>query len=460
MSDPLEEYLRSKSAVPIGTTGADPLETYLNSKKIPKQEGPFSQLANRPEFNAGPPSTIGPDEESHFFPRSLSEAGQDAKNVGLSIYHGARRANDFATNLITHPIDTVTQIGANPGASYRQVMRGVNANIPFANRAVEAIGGPPVESPEDIAATPRGLEDFAGMAAAPGIGKIAGGIVSKGIEAGGNAVTAAGARAVKEAAKPPGTSSIFKAAQRAGAAGGASVGYKMAGAPGAIGGGYVGKQAGETVGRFGDKLAAALAKRHIARTAIPSILETPEAIPVPDNPQLVPLPEELAAQASANAPTAVRLSPLAHEGPSLPGAVPEGAFPVRPPHLDEITGEPVTQVGQGGFSPNEAPTNVDGKVPPRASLKSAIIRDVKRFGDVGSDPGTKTPPWDTAEVPEPPVASQLEQSVRMLSDLKAAAKAGKASAEMIREAINAGMPPQLVSNAVGRIAFENARSSR
>lgn len=381
------------------------------------------------------------ESESHFFPRSFSEAAQQAKDIGLDIYHGARRANDFATNLIAHPVDTAKQIGANPGASYRQAMRGVNSNIPFANRAVEAIGGPPAASPEDAAAAPRGLSDAAGFAALPGVGKMIGGVAAKGIEAGGAALDAAGRAAVREAAKAPGTSRVFKAAQSAGEAAGTVVGGHAAGGVGALTGKVLGKQAGETVGKLGDRLVGALAKRYSAAAAraVPAVEAAEiEPIPVPDNPQLVPLPE---------APPP-RLAPLIPEGPTLPNAVPEGTFGTKPPHLDDITGEPVTQAGQGGFLPEEAATKAapKGNVAPLEKEGQDVLAELAKLKAQGM---TKAPPELAARVkalteklngPPRSFATDVVNTAKLVKMAKSGAKAPairKAAAEM-------GLPDDIV----------------
>jgi hypothetical protein len=116
-------------------------------------------------------------------PSFLSRAAQPFKDIGNSLL----AANDYATRAITHPIDTASAIVNNPGAAMREGMRGVNANIPFANRAVEAIGGPPASSPADTAAVP-GLQSFTNVAAAPGVGKAVGGIAGRAVEAAAPAV--------------------------------------------------------------------------------------------------------------------------------------------------------------------------------------------------------------------------------------------------------------------------------
>lgn len=108
-------------------------------------------------------------------PSFLHQVAQPFKDIGNSLL----AANDFAARAIVHPIDT---FGSNPGATFREGMRGVNSNIPFANSAVEAMGGPPAESPADAAAAP-GANAFGGVAGAGLVGGKVAGIAAKGVEA-------------------------------------------------------------------------------------------------------------------------------------------------------------------------------------------------------------------------------------------------------------------------------------
>lgn len=99
---------------------------------------------------------------------------QPFKDLGNSVL----AANDFAARAITHPIDTLTKA---PGATGREIMRGVNRGIPFGRTIVEGLGGPPAESTADAAAAP-GAQAFGGVASAAVTGKPIGGLVGKGIE--------------------------------------------------------------------------------------------------------------------------------------------------------------------------------------------------------------------------------------------------------------------------------------
>lgn len=139
-------------------------------------------------------------DAAHWLPRSFGEAASMVKNAAVSdarlvrdtavgLGRGVLRAGGFAGQAIAHPIDTTRQIASAPGASFRESMRAINSNIPGASQAVQAIGGPLAESPEDAAAAPRGLRDFVGLASAPGVGKVLGGVAAKTIEAGGEAAS-------------------------------------------------------------------------------------------------------------------------------------------------------------------------------------------------------------------------------------------------------------------------------
>lgn len=402
-------------------------------------------------------ATAAEPQEEHFFPRSFSEAAQQAKDVGLGIARGAKRANDFATNLIFHPVDTGKQIAAAPGASFRQTMRGVNSNIPFANQAVEAAGGPAASSPADAASAPAGLSEFSSIAAIPGVGKMVGGIASKGLEAGGNALSSAGARAVKEAAKPAGTSTVFKAAQRAGTGIGATVGYKTGGAVGAAAGGYIGKQAGETIGGLGDRLVAAMAKRYAAKLPVAAATEAAELEPihVPDNPQLVPLPE---------AP--IKLAPLVSKGPTLATEVPEGTFATSPPAIDDITGQPLTEVGKGGFLPGEAATKAGVKPVPTSAIEDEGQKVLAELADLKAKGITKAPPElqaraerVLAKIDGKPAPRSFRDDVVNTAKLVKMAKGGAKKAAIRKAAADMGLPDEIVSRVLEKppLGHEAAR---
>ncbi len=87
-------------------------------------------------------------------------------------------ANRAATHAIFHPVDTFNAIKAKPLAHAREALRSVNDQIPFANRAVEAIGGPPADSPQDAADAP-GVRALGDVAFAPVGGELLGGIAAK-----------------------------------------------------------------------------------------------------------------------------------------------------------------------------------------------------------------------------------------------------------------------------------------
>jgi hypothetical protein len=88
----------------------------------------------------------------------------------------AMAPSDFAARSVFHPVQTLGT-PEKRAAALREGMRGVNSNIPFANPAVEAIGGPPADSPEDAAAAP-GARAFGTVAGLP-----VGGLAARSISA-------------------------------------------------------------------------------------------------------------------------------------------------------------------------------------------------------------------------------------------------------------------------------------
>jgi hypothetical protein len=276
-------------------------------------------------------------------------------------------------------------------------------------------------------------------------------------------------RAIGEAALSRATAPDFGSgpgpiAKGAGHLIGGAVGHTVGGLPGAAAGYYVGGKAANLFSKAGDAATSALARRFMAQEAN---LAAPNLVELAPPPPRAPL------------------APLVHQGPTLPTSAPPGF--AGAPFLDEISGMPVTQAGQGGFLPGEAATAV-GKAPRRLqiqdasgrdllasppetpSLRADTIRDARKYLDqpydvepsqkgraTPSTAGTKRPDllYD-AEKPPETLESQLERSVRMLSELKSAARAGKATPAMVQEAIQAGMSPHAVAKAVGRETFERA----
>jgi hypothetical protein len=128
---------------------------------------------------------------------TLHDVGQSFANFGK----GVARANEAIGNAIAHPIDTFGGGAAAPVV--RQVMRGVNSNIPLANLAVEHMGGPPETSAEDAARAP-GWEDVGSLAGSAAVGKMAGGIASRAVETAGavaDSAANAGGRAAERTFK-------------------------------------------------------------------------------------------------------------------------------------------------------------------------------------------------------------------------------------------------------------------
>lgn len=134
--------------------------------------GPASQAAAAPKGSAFD-DVLGPAPAAPE-PSFLQQVAQPFKDIG----RGILSANDFAMRAITHPKD---MLASHPGATLREGMRGLNSNIPFANQAIEAIGGPPAQSAEDAQLAP-GAQAFGGVAGAAPIGGMVGGIAAKGLE--------------------------------------------------------------------------------------------------------------------------------------------------------------------------------------------------------------------------------------------------------------------------------------
>lgn len=108
----------------------------------------------------------------------VKQGAKDLAQPFVDIGKGALAANDFAARGAFHPVDTFGDGKA--GAVVREGMRGVNSNIPFANAAVEKLGGPAAESPEDEAKAP-GARAFGSAAGIP-VGNMVGGIAAKAVE--------------------------------------------------------------------------------------------------------------------------------------------------------------------------------------------------------------------------------------------------------------------------------------
>jgi hypothetical protein len=179
---------------------ADDLDSILDAAGAPAAKAPPA-AAPPPAAPAGPaPDTDDLDAALNVAQPGKAEAQQAAQpstfdslwsaakgaaggawDATKAIGHGLKQANDAVANAIVHPVDTFNAIRSNPGAYGREAMRGVNDNIPFANTAVEKMGGPAAESPEDAAAAP-GVRQVGGLAGAPVGGEMVGGLAAKGLE--------------------------------------------------------------------------------------------------------------------------------------------------------------------------------------------------------------------------------------------------------------------------------------
>lgn len=148
----------------------------------PQHTAPPARAGGRPNFDpaqdADEPVELQPTAAPSSLSRGAAAVAQPFKDIG----NGMLAANRFATHAIFHPVDTAQAIKANPLANAREAMRGVNDNIPFANRAVEAIGGPAAESPEDAEAALPDTRAFGAVAGAPAAGEMIGGLAAKALE--------------------------------------------------------------------------------------------------------------------------------------------------------------------------------------------------------------------------------------------------------------------------------------
>jgi hypothetical protein len=283
--------------------------------------------------------------------------------------------------------------------------------------------------------------------------------------------SAAGAadRAIGEAALSRATAPDFGSgpgpiAKGAGHLIGGAVGHTVGGLPGAAAGYYVGGKAANLFSKAGDAATSALARRFMAQEAN---LAAPNLVELAPPPPRAPL------------------APLVHQGPTLPTSAPPGF--AGAPFLDEISGMPVTQAGQGGFLPGEAATAV-GKGPRRLqiqdangrallasppetpSLRADTIRDARKFLDQpyeteaspkgrasAATAGSKRPDvlFDQPGAPTG-IADQLANSVRILSELRSAKLAGELTPQQIQDAVKAGMSPPAVAKVAGREAFDAA----
>jgi hypothetical protein len=300
---------------------------------------------------------------------------------------------------------------------------------------------------------------------------------------------ALGAAALTRATSPDFGTGPGMFSKLAGKGVGMAVGGATHGPVGLLVGHDLGGRAANLFSKAGDAATSALARRYVSQELSGAVLGAP-MVDLQAARNTFQLPEFGAPRATGFSaetppvPTRPPLAPLVPQPRPLP-PVPNGAF--GSPFLDEISGMPVTQAGQSGFLPGEAATAV-GKAPRRLqiqdasgrdllasppetpSLRADTIRDARKYLDqpydvepsqkgraTPSTAGTKRPDllYD-AEKPPETLESQLERSVRMLSELKSAARAGKATPAMVQEAIQAGMSPHAVAKAVGRETFERA----
>lgn len=176
---------------------ADPFAQYVAPEPKAAGDDPFAAYV-APE---APPSTAppaaAPAQPSRWqrAKAALGSAGSALAQPFEEMGRSALDANRTVASAIAHPVDTLNAIRSAPGASLREGMRSVNDNIPFANRAVQAMGGPPAESPEDAAAAPpiaRVAGSLVGLPVAGMLGGIAGKVAETAAPAVGRAIKAVG----------------------------------------------------------------------------------------------------------------------------------------------------------------------------------------------------------------------------------------------------------------------------
>lgn len=175
---------------------ADPFAQYIAPEPKAAGDDPFAAYVapEAPASAAPPPAAPAQPSRWERAKAALGSAGSAIAQPFEEMGRSALEANRTVANAIVHPVDTYRSLAANPGASLREGMRGVNDNIPLANRAVQAMGGPPADSPEDAAASPsaRVFGNLAGLPAAGAVGGIAGKVVETAVPAIGRAVKAVG----------------------------------------------------------------------------------------------------------------------------------------------------------------------------------------------------------------------------------------------------------------------------
>jgi hypothetical protein len=283
----------------------------------------------------------------------------------------------------------------------------------------------------------------------------------------------------------------------------------------------LGGRAANLFSKAGDAATSALARRYVSQELSGAVSGAP-MVDLQAARNTFQLPEFGAPRAngfSASSPTVPQpaplpprrpLAPLVAEPWKPPTEVPPGMFGT--PFLDEISGQPITQTGQGGFLPGEAATAV-GPKPRRLSiqdesgrdllaapaespsLRADTVRDARKFlgepystepsyqGYVSPEESQAARPrvlypnnkgaslgptgkvtasrWrgvgEGPDAPEPTgIADQLANSVRILSELRSAKLAGKLTPQQIQDAVKAGMSPPAVAKVAGREAFDAA----
>lgn len=281
----------SAAQVPGATQQGDDLEALLA-----KGEAHVSTKPAAPFIPERPP-TFGESARAGLgaLARPFLDINDSVIGAGRAVGHAAAHPVDtFQGSLLARALGASTpEAVARHAAEQREVMRGVNSNIPLANRAVESLGGPPALSAEDAAAAP-GARDVGSVAAAAPVGEMLGGIAGAGMR---------GAQAVGEGARTLGENSIARSAKR-GATPIKDALLKVG--DDALEKGHLTAPLVRAGAVATDETVAALARRLIKSRGAPAALaaeeaapiaaraaEEPPAPPVSDNPQIAQLQDAL-----------------------------------------------------------------------------------------------------------------------------------------------------------------------
>jgi hypothetical protein len=355
---------------------------------------------------------LGLDEGPKFFRGTPALLFADTKSPSGRFVANAKDAPGTEAYASHHSGDEMNDPGA-------QMLTGAALAAPLAAAA-----------PAGLAPMLSGAQQSAMMGQNPAVGAALGAIpgIPGAARAADNAIGEAALSSVRPVGSPPSLPARIIGKGLGMAAGGATHGPL-----GMLVGHDLGGRAAGAFSRAADATTNALAERYLMQQADAGLAGR----------GLVQIGAQPGPQVSGASPVPmVNLAPLVHQPLPPPATVPNGAFG---PFLDEISGQPVTQAGQGGFLPTDAPTAAGKALPP--SLRDDVVRSAKAFRDQ---------PYDVDAPAGPSVEDQLARSVRMLGQLKSAKSAGKLTPADIQDAVKAGMSPLAVAKVVGQEAFDAA----